>query len=426
MKPRSSLLAIVLPCAAGWLCGSILWPPQSYPSTKQIIPATREELPPLKDVLESSVPQERMSSLARIGMRDPDALASALRAVSAETDDPAREAARALALQSPGAAWRFICAAWPDPVSRQVACGDAAAWACERAPAAGLDFLGQLAQAEPDGLGEEAAGSLVAQALKGFARQHLPVFREWLSRRPEGTLRQEVMEAILPRWIAEDYSSALAAIQGLPRDGDGGRRRIEALLHNVVRGGSGGLSLEIQKQRLEQLDDADREAVLPKWISDCARYDPDTALPLLAQLQGDALSNTAASLFGAWGERDPLRAARALGSLEESVQPAAAGALVRKWAEKNSAAASDWVATLPADPSRESAAGSLSAALAADYPRESFVWAASLTDQSARTEALRYTWRTALAHDAAGAASALNSANLPDADKQRLRAEQIH
>ena len=99
------------------------------------------------------------------------------------------------------------------------------------------------------------------KSLEGFARQDLPLFREWLTRQPEGALRQQVLNEIMPRWVVEDFPSALAAVQAMSRAESGPNLRFWSLLNNVVKGGSAPLSWEEQDRRMAMLAPEDRAAL---------------------------------------------------------------------------------------------------------------------------------------------------------------------
>src|SRR6187402_1812364 len=114
MKWIPGMLAVVLPCAAGWWGGSIFWPagaPDHTTAALSGIPARKDPLPALTDVLaikpsSTAALRERMKGLARLGMDDPQALAEALLKLAnqgGEVPDATRDAARALAVQSPDA-----------------------------------------------------------------------------------------------------------------------------------------------------------------------------------------------------------------------------------------------------------------------------------------------------------------------------------
>jgi hypothetical protein len=367
-----------------------------------------------------------MAGLARLGTDDPRALAEALLKIprgEAEGPDPVRDAARALALQSPEACWQFLVrASSDDPTGLRARCEDAAGWAYERDPAAGLAFLARVAVAPPAGLGDESAGKLVAKTLEMFPRKDLPVLRDWLAKQPEGKVKQQVMATIMPRWVTEDSPSALTAIQSMPaNDDDGKNRRIQSLLYNVVKGGKESLLWEDQDPRLQLLAPEDRKAVLPQLIIDRAQYAPEAALAQMTQLEGKSLTDAASAIFHRWGEYDPLQASRCLDTVPETAQPAAAESIAGEWAAKNGAAASKWVAGLPDGAVRQAAARSLSVALAPSNPQEALTWAGSLTDPSVRQETLQSVWTYVKANPGA-AISILDAANLPPADKQRLRA----
>jgi hypothetical protein len=271
-------------------------------------------------------------------------------------------------------------------------------------------------------LGNEDAGKLVAKTLEMFPRKDLPVLRGWLAKQPEGKVKQQVMATIMPRWVTEDLPSALTAIQAMPVDSeDGKNRRIQSLLYNIVKGGQETLLWEDQDRRLQLLTPEDRKAILPQLIIDRAQYVPEAALAQMTQLEGKPLTRAASGIFHRWGEYDPLQASRCLGTVPEAVQPTAAESIAGEWAAKNGAAASKWVAGLPAGAVRDAAARTLSLALAPSNPQEALTWAGSLTDQSVRQETLQPVWATVKANPDA-AISILDAANLPPADKQRLRA----
>lgn len=434
MKWLPGMLVVIFPCAAGWWGGSVFWRAGAAHNAMAPLPGVASREDPARTLTSilatkpsgTAALRERMTGLARLGMDDPQALAEALLRMpkeGGEVPDVTRDAARALAMQSPEACWQFLRAAWPDdPASLRAGCEDAAAWAYERDPAAGLAFLSRLAATPPKGLGEETAGALVEKSLESFPRKDLPLLRDWLARQAEGALKQKVTQAIMPRWVAEDLPSALIAIQAMPREDGGQNLRFWNLFNNVVKGGREPLTWEEQDRRLDLLAPEDRKDALPQLILERAQVAPEEALAQLAQLTGDSLTNSAAALFTQWAGRDPLRASRFVDSLAEPAQAGAAGALAAGWAGKNGAAASAWVAGIPPGEVREAAARSLSLTLANSHPQEALTWAGSLTDPAARQEALVYVWRTSSKSDATAALSALQAAVLPAEDKQRLRA----
>jgi hypothetical protein len=245
--------------------------------------------------------------------------------------------------------------------------------------------------------------------------------RDWLTKQAGGALKLKVMNAIMPRWVAEDLPSALTAIKEMPLEDGGQNLRFWNLFNNAVKGGKEPLTWEEQDRRLELLAPEDRRIAVSQLILERAQMSPDDALAQMSQLSGEPLTNTASALFSNWGERDPLRASRFVDSLAESARAGAAGALAAQWAAKNGAAASAWVAGIPPSDVREAAARSLSLTLAGTHPQEALTWAASLTDPAGREEVLLTVWRTASKADAAAAVSALEAAALLPETRQRLR-----
>jgi hypothetical protein len=142
MKRFPVVLAAVVPCAFGWWGGSVFLPVAGTQAGSPLSAITTpgDPSPALNDVLaikatDKATQHARMAGFARLGMDDPQGFAEALfKAPREEGSDPVRDAARALALQSPESCWQFLAkASSDDPTGLRARCEDAAAWAYENA-----------------------------------------------------------------------------------------------------------------------------------------------------------------------------------------------------------------------------------------------------------------------------------------------------
>ena len=399
-------LSVILPGALGWWAGRQFLPAE-HPSSQLAAAVMKELAPALLDVLKlksgtTETRRQRMAGLARLGMDDARALAAALRGDGVESADARRDASRALALESPAACWDFITAVWPDDaVNQRAFCEDAAVYAYERDPAAGLAFLEKLNTAPPGGLGSEAAVPLAAKALAGFPRKDLPFLRAWVDKQPVGPLRDNIATNILPRLAQEDYPAALVLARRMVDE-----NKTQAFLATLT---GPELPVAEREARLTQLTDAERQSILPDLIKYYNWGSFESSIQQIQALSSEARQSTATELFSGWAGRDPLRAAHSIGTLPEDLQSEAAAGVAGQWATLNQAAASGWVASLPPGENREAAARKLSTALASTHPQEALTWAASLTDAGSRQSTLRDVWKTALAKNPEAARKALEA-----------------
>jgi hypothetical protein len=117
----------------------------------------------------------------------------------------------------------------------------------------------------------------------------------------------------------------------------------------------------------------------------------------------------------------PAAASAWAASLPEAARASAYGGIASKWYEQDSLAASQWVNTLAPGLERDGAAASLSSVAFSDDPGAAFAWAASVSDDSRRTQSLTGLVKNWSRFDWQAASKAVQASSLPMEQKEVLQ-----
>lgn len=231
------------------------------------------------------------------------------------------------------------------------------------------------------------------------------------------------LNGLFYKWGADDPEAAATALKKLPA----GEARLEAL--NTIANSWARSDPAAAFQWAESLPGNERVRALASVLPAMAKDDPATASRQLSSLfasppDGMAanLATSAGTLASTWAADDPASAATWSASLPEGPgKNQSLGAVARSWASYDAVATSEWIGTLPHGEARDSAVKSLVSQVTQTDPGTAFLWAASIGEAEDRTQQLRSTLQSWRKTDLTGARSALESSNLPAAEKTKLQ-----
>lgn len=230
------------------------------------------------------------------------------------------------------------------------------------------------------------------------------------------------LTGLFSKWSTDNPEAAAAGLKKLPA----GEARLEALgtLANSWSQRDPSAALKwagtlTGNERVRALS-----AVLPAMAKD----DPAAASRQLSALlasppdgMATTLASSASSLAATWAADDPASAASWSTALPEgSGKTQSLGAVATSWASYDAVAAAQWIGTLAAGESRDAAVKSLVQQVSQTDPSTAFLWAASIGEADGRSEQLKGTLESWRQTDLAAARAALQSSNLPEAEKTKL------
>lgn len=208
----------------------------------------------------------------------------------------------------------------------------------------------------------------------------------WVNQQPNAVIKEKQMDGVMTGWIKTDLPAA-AEYARAHLDGTLASERHVALAANYF-----------------------------------AANDPKAAIAYIETLPEGTAKQFAQTLAAMkWAYLDPTAAAAWVSSLPAEAQGVTAVSVVAMWATQDPQAAAAWINTLQGD-ARDSALSAYSANLAPRDPSTALEWAQSIVNPEIRThhvDALIQQW---LERDPTRATEWINSSQLPDADKMRLRA----
>ena len=284
------------------------------------------------------------------------------------------------------------------------------------------------------------------------------VFMTWTGHDPQAALaaaqalsdpdaRQEATRLVLDNWNPQDNPmNAVIAAQNLPEDqrNSGLDRALDGW---GVQDPAGALAT------FEQVEDpATHTRLQASLFGYFADRDPSGALVSLSSLPADQQTvENYGAVFSSWARQNPAAAAKAALDLPDAPRLAAVQNVASSWATTDFPAAIDWIGTLtgpeydaasrkalsqmiPADPvasstyinqmpegpDRDAAVAQLANTETSSDPAAALNWAASLQNDQAREKAVATVIQQWAQKDPAAATAAVQSASLPDSQRQIL------
>ncbi|MGA2051774.1 MAG: hypothetical protein ABSH19_00540 [Opitutales bacterium] len=284
------------------------------------------------------------------------------------------------------------------------------------------------------------------------------VFMTWSGHDPQAALaaaetlpnpgdQHEAIRFVLDNWNPQDNPmNAVVAAQNLPdAERDSGLDR--AFDGWAVQDPAGALST------FEQVDDPDSHTRLgASLFGYLADRDPSSALSAIASLPADQQSTeNYSAIFSSWARQDPSAAANAALNLPDAPRIAAVQDIATAWSDSDLPSAMDWIGNLtgperdaansaalsemittdpeasstyinqmPEGPARDNAVAQLASAESQTDPATAFTWATSMQNDQARTSTITSVIQQWAQKDPLAAAAALQSAPIPDSQRQQL------
>ena len=145
------------------------------------------------------------------------------------------------------------------------------------------------------------------------------------------------------------------------------------------------------------------------------------AVGLDGNLHENGLSNSASWIASSWSQVEPEKATDWAFSLpDDEAQKIAVGSAVGNWLERDSYAASQWVGRLPEGDTRDAAVTRVIANVRGEDPEAGFAWANSLSDETLRSDNLRYAVQSWKRKDKSAASQAVIEGNFSDQLTKKL------
>ncbi|MCB1097159.1 MAG: hypothetical protein KDN22_16420 [Verrucomicrobiae bacterium] len=246
-----------------------------------------------------------------------------------------------------------------------------------------------------------------------------------LANYPDDEIRLGAFRGVISSW---DFDAAAAAIESLPAAAR------EALLPELAEAAMPGLDPAEKSSRL--LDyiannaasgSSSRAALIANVASDFIKSDPAAVAELL-QKYPEAIASKqrdiVLELVGGWADtnQQPLEAAAWAATLSEPEQRESAfAAIARIYAESDSAAASQWLTTLPLEGTvRDKAIAAFSETIRERDPEAGIAWAGTITDPALRSTTMGMLVDQLGWDDPASARHFIESAAIEERDRQVL------
>jgi hypothetical protein len=159
-------------------------------------------------------------------------------------------------------------------------------------------------------------------------------------------------------------------------------------------------------------------------VAHVAAADPQQALDLAQQLPAGSTQDSAvASVISAWSTTDPATAAKSLQNLPAgSILENTTQNVVAYWIQSDPVAAAQWINSQPAGAARDVAIREEVKALTGSNSPEAFQWAASIGNTTMQGNQMSNVVQSWIRSDPAAAAAAVQSADISEATRSRLRA----
>ena len=247
----------------------------------------------------------------------------------------------------------------------------------------------------------------------------------WALQLPEGDNRNTALATIFPRLVKADFEKAKLIAQTLPAG------TIEQPLpFESIQGAMEDLGVEQSRRDVQAglawaqnlPDEKSRTEFLRGIFVGLAGRAPLEAAQLVSSLPaGEQQLQMAFAVIAYWCKADPIAAGQWAAAFPDGfTRSRALERVTEQWLKSDPAAVGQWLQSLPADRDRERAVAAYVNQLAVDFPQKAAPWATSISDVSARNDAIVKVARYWLDTDHKAAEAWLVGTSLPDDRKQQL------
>ncbi len=258
----------------------------------------------------------------------------------------------------------------------------------------------------------------------------------------------------LQGWATNDAESALAYVNSLESDGEGGDRRkgmytggiVNGLLANSVEDavsfisnlpaedGSRGRYMESVAQEVlengaadaakwvDSLGDDDlKSGAMNRIAESYAREDLDAAIDWISDHASEEYASRAVTeVAERWAEDDPQAVMDWASNLPQETQQGVFEEALDEWTERDPLAASEYLANMQDSPVKDSAVEGFSRELAREDAASAAAWAATIGNEELRTSTLQDVARNWVRQDRAAVEAWLPSSGLPQETQQQI------
>jgi hypothetical protein len=256
----------------------------------------------------------------------------------------ARRAEHVIAPENPLSQTLAAIQAETDPQRREKALTDlieGIAWA---------DLPATLEYLQSQGSSELNA-DLTARLVRRWAEGNSAAAADWVSRLPEGALRQTAVSQVAVAWASQDLKSAMDWARQLP-EGAERDNGLQSVAYEAARAEPReALNLAREMSASGQRDDLVLHAVR-QWTAE----EPEAAAQWAGQIADAAMQERVLSAVATeWGETDPVAAATLAiqGIAPGRAQDDAVIGIVQRWVQRQPRLAAAWVQQFPAGELRQ-------------------------------------------------------------------------
>ncbi len=259
---------------------------------------------------------------------------------------------------------------------------------------------------------------LVESIGSAWAESDLKAALAWANQQTESKIKNAILEGVISSWAKTDLQGAFAYAQSLP-PGDSQDSTISKVFENAAQGDQGALAM------MQSLPKGRTKDLAAKGISEFMSEDDPKAAFDIASGIGDLDLRTRAeekALFqlNFWSRENPAAATQWMQSLpvgdtkdmlsesisrpmaknypqaamdiatgigDSDLRTTAQVDVVEQWSEKDPAAATQWMQSLPEGRTKDLAASAISQSMAKNDPKAAMDMATGIGDSKLRTEA---------------------------------------
>ncbi|MCB1100513.1 MAG: hypothetical protein KDN22_33425 [Verrucomicrobiae bacterium] len=249
---------------------------------------------------------------------------------------------------------------------------------------------------------------------------------EWASSLDPSDQRASALQALVGP-LAERDPQSLVKLLRTESNEESQKKWIASATEHLVRADS-----ESAERLVEFLPEQHRAVAMGKIIQHVASQDPKAAAGQLKNLiEGlgedldmSSLIDSSRTIASSWSRLEPENATRWAANLpDEKTREKAVESAIGKWIEDDSLAASEWISELDAGATRDAAVGKLVLDVRNEDPEAGFAWAASISDDEARANNLKWVINTWKSKDKEAATDAVVNGGFSEDVTQKLLKE---
>lgn len=289
-------------------------------------------------------------------------------------------------------------------------------------PAAAADYVTRLP-------GSEHTLHLLRDLSHRWAESDRGSALEWSMALEDPALRMRAIRGVASSWAEHDPAGAAAFTTDSLETVNERHHVLEAVARRW-----GEQDLESALQWARDLEPGDQQRATQSVLRLVAEHNPSEAASIYqdiaAELPQDGpisreYRHMAQEVARVWSSSSPVDAAQWALSLPErgSIQRGAVGDVTEQWMRIDSMAAGEWIRSLPAGETRDSASERVVHMTTNSDPGAAFAWAQSLSQDHRRFGLMHHTLTEWSSVDRPAAQQALSSADLPPEIRQRFGEE---